>query len=250
MKKSDIFLPASITIFSCMMLLTAGCSSVTTLRVKELQEVQNRVDSLSMQLSMVQDSILEEEKKQSEILRLIRADQQVKFGEIERKVSSLAGVISESQYKLSEIDEKTREIKKRWEERARIDSLENAAQSAEIENLFEIALTDFTAGRYDIALSGFLDLAERFPESPHAEEAFYWVAECYYVRNNYTEAENRYKAYIKKYAQGSKVCVALFKLGLIYEKSGKNRSRNVVWDTLIKQCPQSEEANAAREKMK
>lgn len=241
-----------VIVFGCLtalLLFQSNCSNITLLRIKELKEVQAHVDSLKMEMVALQEKVLKEQEKQGEMLRLIRADQQARFAELERSQSALAGNISESQDRLSKIDRKTHEIKKRWEEKARADSLTNAAQSAEIENLFEIAHNDFTAGRYKIALSGFQDMINKYPESPQAEESHYWLAECYYVQKKYDKAISGYKHYIKTYTNGLKVCVALFKAGLIYEKMNQKKACKMVWKKLITQCPNSEEAQAAKARM-
>lgn len=236
---------------ACMALLLfySGCANITLLRIEELKQVQAHVDSLKIEMTALQEKIIKEQKQQSEMLRLIRADQQVSFAEFERNLSALAGNISESQDRLSQIDKKTLEIKKRWEERAREDSLSEASKTAEIENLFEIALNDFTTGRYEIALNGFGDLIDKYPDSQQAEESYYWGAECFYVRKKYSEAAKRYKQYIKDFSNGSKICVALFKLGLIYEKKNQKKASKMVWTKLISQCPDSEEAQAAQARM-
>lgn len=229
--------------------MQSSCTNITLLRTQELREVQSHIDSLKAEMAALQESIINEQKQQSEMLRLIRADQQIRFAEFERRLAALAGNISESQDRLSKIDRKTLEIKKRWEERAREDSLSNAAEEAEIENLYEIALNDFTAGRYEISMSGFQDLINKFPESHQAQEAHYWLPECYYVQGKYEDASEGYKNYIKNYTNGSKVCVALYKLGLIYEKKKKRKACKMVWTKLINQCPDSEEAEAAKARM-
>lgn len=231
-------------------LLLNGCTSITLLRIEELKQVQHHIDSLKVELTQLQEKMIHEQESQNEILRLIRADQQLRFGEFDKRLSSLEGILYESQDRLSQIDKKTLEIKNRWEEQAREDSLSKASKNVEINNLFEIAQNDFSAGRYEIALNGFKDLLIKFPESPRAEESEYWIADCYYARNNYDEAVKRYKEYIKKYSNGIKICVALYKLGLIYDKSNQTKASNMVWSKLISQCPDSEEAQSAKAKMK
>lgn len=232
-----------------LLLIQSSCTNITLLRTKELREVQSHVDSLKFEMAALQEKIIREQKQQSEMLRLIRADQQVRFEEFDRRLAALAGNISESQDRLSQIDRKTLEIKKRWEEKAREDSLAQAAIDAEIENLYEIALSDFTAGRYDVAISGFKDLISRYPESLQAQESYYWLPECSYIQKKYSNAVEGYKNYIKNYANGSKICVALYKLGLVYEKLNKKKSSELVWNKLITQCPDSEEAEAAKARM-
>lgn len=237
-----------------LLLGVSNCSNIAVLRVQELKLVQNQVDSLRIDIKSLnktlREGVLKGQKEQNELLRLIRADYQVRFDEVTRGMENITGSLSESQTRLTKIDEKTREIKNRWEQKAIADSLVVASESAEVSNLFDIALNDFTVGRYDIALGGFQDVITRFSESSKAEESQYWIGECYYVQSKYSKAMASYKTYIKKYPQNTKICAALFKLGLVYGKRGKRKSANVVFEKLIKQCPQSEEAEAAKSRLK
>ena len=231
------------------LMMQSGCAYITLLRTQELREVQTHVDSLKAEMAALHEGIIKEQKQQSEILRLIRADQQVRFAEFERRLAALAGNMSESQDRLSQIDKKTIEIKERWEQKARVDSLVKATEDTEIENLYEIALNDFTAGRHEVSRNGFHDLINRFPGSSQAQEAHYWLPECYYVQGKYKDAAEGYKVYIKTFSNGPKVCVALYKLGLIYKKIENTKACKMVWTKLINQCPDSEEAEAAKARM-
>lgn len=216
-----------------------SCSRITLLRTQELRAVQDHVDSLKLELVATMER---EQKLQSELLRLIRADQQVRFAELERRISSLDNNLSENQYKLTQIDEKTQAIKKTWDEKLRNDSTAASNKTAETDKLFQLAAGDFNAGRYDLALNGFADLVRRAPGMPQAEDPAFWVAECYYVLKNGERADSAYLAYIKNYPMGKKNCIALFKLGLVYENTGKPKSRDMVWKKLLDNCPNSEEA--------
>jgi tol-pal system protein YbgF len=233
-------------VISCVAIIGGGCSQITMLRTEELKLVQQHVDSLHMNLREEQNAIQKNQKDINELLRLIRADQQVKFGDIERRIGAIESQLSESQYRLSKIDEKAKALQSSWEEKLRSDSLAKTKKEDEIQNLFQIAFGDFTAGRYDLAIRGFEDLVNQFPDSPLAQEASYWIAESYYVKTELDEAEARYKKYIKEYPSGKKICASLYKLGLVYDKQNKSKSRSLVWKKLIQQCPDSEEARAAR----
>ena len=223
-----------------------GCSNLTMLRTQELRDVQYRVDSLHSELTSLQKKSLEEQKTQSEMLRLIRADQQVRFNELDRKVSAIEGNLSENQNRLSKIDEKTAEFQKKIVAKLVADSMAANSKTEEIEKLFQIAMSDFNAGRYDIALSGFKDISTQFPESSMAEEAEYWIAECMYAKREYTNSEKAYITFIKKYPGGSKMCVSLYKLGLAYDKQNKTKSKKMVWKKLLEQCPDSQEAQVVK----
>lgn len=223
-------------------LVLPGCSHITMLRVEELKEVQAHVDTLAARLDQTQQQLLKEQKRQSELLRVVRADMQVRFGELSQRVSAVEGGVYESQERLTDIGRKTAEIRERWDEKARADSMKQAMEKAEEENLFQIASSDFSSGRFGLAMAGFRDFLARYPESEWADQATYWVAECQYAQKDLDSAKVAYSAYLKQFPEGEKVCGALYKLGLVFDKMQRTKHRDTVWDKLLSQCPQSEEA--------
>ncbi len=221
---------------------TSGCSRITLLRIEELKAVESRIDSTRAQLSLFQDAITKQQKDEYELIRLLRADQQLRFSEIDRKVESIAGNLSESQQRLSQIDKKTQEFKSKWEEKAKADSLAVKQKVDETAKFYQLATDDFNAKRYELAIGGFKDFKVRYPESPLIDEATYFIAESYYLLNNYQAAEEALLGYIKTYPQGKKICSALHKLGLVFELAKKDKSRDMVFKKLLEQCPDSDEA--------
>jgi tol-pal system protein YbgF len=213
-------------------------------------KIQSDVDSLRASVATLHSKLDEEQKSQGEILRLIRADQQLRFSEIDRKVSEIGANLNENQFRLSKIDEQTAEFQKKLSAKLTADSIASDSRNAEIEKLFQIAMSDFNAGRYDIATNGFKDLIVQYPGSPVASDAEYWLAECYYAKRAYAEAEKNYISYVKKYPDGSKLCVSLYKLGLAYEKQRKNKSKRMVWQKAINQCPDSPEIKVIKAQMR
>lgn len=234
-----IFLPV-VLLFT--VLQFQGCTNLTMLRTQELREVKAQVDSLQSELTSMQKKMLEEQKNQSEVLRLLRADLQIRFNELDRKVSTIDGNLSESQFRLSKIDEKTAEFNKRLEAKLIADS----SRSSETEKLFQLAMNDFNAGRYDIAMSTFQNIVNQFPESSLAQDAQYWIAECFYATKKYSDAEKTYLSYIRNYPQGSKLCVSLYKLGLVYERQKKDKSKTLAWKKLVEQCPDAQETRVVK----
>ena len=219
-----------------------GCSRITLLRLEEIKAVEAKVDSTRLALTLVQDAIIKQQKEEFELIRLMRADQQLRFSELDQKVEAIAGNLSESQQRLSQIDKKTQEFKSKWEEKAKADSLVVKKQVDETAKFFQLASDDFNAKRYDLAISGFKDFKIRYGESPLVEEADYFVAESYFLQNAMPLAEESLMSYIKTYPQGKKICTALYRLGLVFENIKKEKSRDMVFKKLLAQCPDSEEA--------
>ncbi len=239
-----------IAIAGSVLLMFTGCSNLTMLRTQELRIIQTKVDSLSSEMYVLQKKILDEQKTQGEMLRVLRADQQIRFNELDRKVTVIDGNLSENQMRLSKIDEKTAQVQKKIDAKLTADSVSENSKNAETEKLFQIAMSDFNAGRFDVAISSFNDLVVKCPGSPMGQDAEYWVAECQYAKKEYADAEKGFLSYIKKYPQGTKMCVSLYKLGLVYDRQNKVKFKNMVWKKVIEQCPDSQEAKVIQAQMK
>lgn len=220
----------------------AGCSSITLLRIQELKQVEAHIDSLKLQMVALEQEVIKEQKNQSDVLRLMRADQQVRFDELGQKISSLEGSLSENKYKLSQIDKKTQEIQEQWKAKAQADSQAANQKNVQMDKLYQIAYGDFNAGRFDLAATGFADFIKQFPESLLADEAAYWYAECFYGKREFDKAEQAYSDYLRKYREGKKVCPSLYKLGLVFENKKLLEKRKMVWQKLLATCPESEES--------
>lgn len=223
-----------------------GCAPFTILSTREIRAVQAHVDSLGARLTVMQEKLLKEELTQEEMLRLIRAYEEVHFNEIDLKESRIRGDIVEDQDRLSKIDDQTIEYQKLLEAKLAADSSALNSRAAEIDKLLQIAMNDFNAGRFDIAFNGFKELYGQFPGSPQAQDAEYWAAECLYAKKEYDEAIKAYIEYLRKYPSGAKVENSLYKLGLAYEKESKSKEKEMVWKKLLEQFPDSQEAKLVK----
>jgi tol-pal system protein YbgF len=191
-------------------------------------------------------AMFEEQKTASEMLRLMRADLLVRFNEIDRKASAIARGTEENSSRLSQMDRKTSEISRRQEQMA--SAAEDAVnqRKVQMEQLFGIAMSDFNAGRYDLAVSGFTDFVKQFPEAPQTPDAEYWIADAHFAKKEFGVAEKEYMQLIKKYPDGAKSCAVFYKLGLVYEQQEKKKSMEMVWNNLLQRCPDSEEAQSVK----
>jgi TolA-binding protein len=241
-----------------------GCSHMPLLfsTTKQLGNVQ---DTLKMELAAVQAKILEEQSKlmeeqakllaeqkaaleelriNNEMLRLMRADQSVNFSQLNSRVTAIERNLYENQTRLSALDQRTSEVNRQLQRRMVAEEDAETLRRQQIEKLLEIAMGDFNAGRYDLAINGFLDLTRLFPDTPQAAEAEYWIAESNFAKKDYAAAERLYFEFIKKYPNGPRACVSFYKLGLAYERQKKMQSRDVTWANLLERCPDSQEAQA------
>ena len=81
---------------------------------------------------------------------------------------------------------------------------------------YKAAFDHYKAGRYPQAIDAFAAFVEDHPTHGHADNALYWMGECYYVRALWPEALKRFNQVVLGYPQGNKVPDAMLKVGLTY----------------------------------
>jgi tol-pal system protein YbgF len=87
-----------------------------------------------------------------------------------------------------------------------------AASPAE-QAAYDAAFKSLRAGDYVTASRGFRDFLVKYPESPLAPNAYYWLGESYYVTMNYPVAIEAFQRLVKNYPQSDKVSDGLLKVG-------------------------------------
>ena len=234
----------------CLLLTVVSCSKITVLRTRELIEVQNRVDSLRNDIFVIEEAWQAKHESELRDEESFRIAIELVLGRINEMITRLAGNLAESQARISEIDRKAGLISSYMTERARQDSLDAFVKEQERIGLFNLAKKNYDSGNYNAAITDFSDYIEKYSGTEEAKDALYWIAESRFALNLPDEAESTFKRYYSENREGRLACAALYKLGLIYDKQQKSRSRDTVWGQLNRQCPDSEEAKLVKENQK
>ena len=71
---------------------------------------------------------------------------------------------------------------------------EQAAPAAEPLALYKSAYDDLRAGRHEAAERGFREFVRRFPRHDYADNAQYWLGECFYDQKRYDKAAPEFRA--------------------------------------------------------
>jgi len=82
--------------------------------------------------------------------------------------------------------------------------------------LYTSAYADFSKGNYALAVSGFEEYAERFPESELADNALYWIGECKFSQGDSKAAIDAFDAMLSKYPRSDKAAAANLKKALAF----------------------------------
>jgi TolA-binding protein len=93
---------------------------------------------------------------------------------------------------------------------------------ASSQDYFMSAMSDYGAGQYEMAIKGFDEVTRRFPTSPDAAKAQFYIGESYSFLNRYTDAISAYDKVIKNFKDFDKeVADALYKQGVAYENTSQ-----------------------------
>jgi len=197
-----------------------------------------------------------------EALARMKADLQSLVTRLEHQLALVEGRMEESQARLDKIAQRTEQIdSKEFVIKGNFgagapDSNGNATaprivvkEKTEVDKLYQMAYQDFQARKYDMAREGFEDLVRNHPQSDLADNAQYWVAECYYAKKDFRKSIEEYTKVLKNYPNANKASSAMYKLGLALERVNDATGRDKVWEELLKKYPASEEAALVKSKL-
>jgi len=118
------------------------------------------------------------------------------------------------------------------------------------QEVYNTAYADYLKGNFDLATDGFKIYRDNFPDSPLADNALYWIGECFFSQRKFSEAIDEFNDLILDYPQGDKIAAAYLKKGLALAELRRKDEALVVFKLLIGKYPLEEEARIAQEKIK
>ncbi len=127
--------------------------------------------------------------------------------------------------------------------------IETKSVSGEKE-LYELTLEKYREEEFEKAVIGFKDFLKRYPKSDLADNAQFWIGECYMALKQYEQAVLAYQEVIKKYPEGNKVPNAMLRQALAFFEIKDNISSKLLLKKIIRKYPNSSEAKIAEAKLK
>lgn len=115
------------------------------------------------------------------------------------------------------------------------------------QRLLDTAFADFSAGQWTLCIEGYSTYLRSFPRNDSADDAQFYIGECYYSDGKFTEAMDAYNQVIVTYPKGDRVPEAYYKRGLAFDRLGRADQARESWETLMKQYPDSDMARLAKQ---
>lgn len=104
---------------------------------------------------------------------------------------------------------------------------------------YDAAYRQLSARDFGNAEAGFKDFLQRFPQSPRAGNAAYWLGETYYVRQDMEQAAVAFAQAYQQYPQSDKAPDSLLKMGMSLGALGRTQEACVTYGELLKRFPQA-----------
>lgn len=117
--------------------------------------------------------------------------------------------------------------------------------SPEYRGAYEKAMSYYNRHNYRDALAAFNNLLAMDDKNSLADNAQYWIGECYYAMGNYNQAIAEFQK-VLSFTRSNKSDAALLKLGLCYIRLGDRAQARSELEQLIANFPRSEYIGKAR----
>jgi len=236
-----------------------GCATRNEIKgfMVQLDSIEQENSQLQKKIDRLDSLIIEQEK----LIRASKADQNVSLSQVENTMQQIVGILQDSGFRVSKLDERIESLRREIVQPASAhDTLSGGSdlsdQTAEetgvdLKQIYDTALLDHRKGNYDLAIMGYDMFLQALGdgESDLADDAYYGIAECYFIQEKDNEAINFYQQFINKFPTSDMIPVANYKKGLIYERINKLDLAIIVYTSLIKNYPHSPEANLASDRL-
>lgn len=237
------------------LLFLLGCATT-----KDISYLEYRILTLENRLQRLEQARKEDSERFKSLedglkvpLSSLRADLDALKSKVEQldedrkaKGESLQGIM----VRLGELDKKLSEIKAAAVPKAEPPPTSQGEGLLNPEDLYNEAFLAFKRGELEKARASFSDFLNRFPDHELADNAQFWIGECYFKQGKYEEAVLEYEKVLSRYPHGNKVPAALYKEGLAFIALGDTVTARYLLEKLTKDFPSSPEASLAKEKLK
>lgn len=115
--------------------------------------------------------------------------------------------------------------------------------------MYQRAFAFFQAKNWNDATLAFENFVKANPTHEYADNAYYWMGECYYGQTEFALAIGEFQKVPEMYPGGNKVPDALLKIGMSYVNMNNPKNAEKTFRQLVDAYPQSEAAGLAKQKL-
>jgi tol-pal system protein YbgF len=233
-------------------LLTAGCASRG-----EIETMQSQLDYLERSSAQMQERIAMLDSLYRDAL-----DQNITYqADLKLVLEDLLDRTNIIDGRLTDIESRVANILNRMGGDVPVTSLpgqtdtttdttgQEALPRVDAKQMWDNAFDDMRRGDYDLAIMQFEEYLSLFGETELADDAQYWLGECYYGKKDYERAIIEFEKVEENYERSNQLVPALYKLARSYQETGNLAKARALFERIISDYPNSFEAGPARERL-
>lgn len=234
-----------------------GCATT-----RDIAYLNDQIEELQQELEAIKGKLSSEMPKE-------RADLETSIEDLQREIKILRANIEEDRDLINKVADELEELRREYKKKILAYQKEkekkiktpppptaipkerpSITMKEDMEGAYQAAYQTLKRGDYTHALKMFKEFLHTYPTSEYADNAQYWIGECYYLRGDYETAILEYEKVIKHYPTGDKVPSALLKQGFSFLNLGDKVDAKILFKKVIKEYPGSHQAEIATKKLK
>ena len=274
MRRPRLF-PAGVAAAAPFLLVAAGCVSSD-----DIDGLHRQMNSIERQIQAVENKSSSKEEVQklnasvaqqtSQLLKS-NADTGVKLDELSRQIEALQAKLDDTDRRLAELSQQIAatqgDLSRAIPPAATSPSVgaprsntapplpaapsvpRTASSGPSPQQLYDTAYGDYNKGRYELAIAGFQEYIDRFPNTDLSDNAQYWIGESNFSEKKYEQSVKEFDTLLKRWPKSDKAPGALLKKGFALAELGRRAEAAVALQYVIHEYPGSDESRLAKQKL-
>jgi tol-pal system protein YbgF len=226
----------------------------------QIRELQRATDENSTAFKTQLEQLAALALKTASLLQGIRDSVEASQSAQKAAISDLTTELKSLNARLDETHNRIGTLAEQYAEtRMQVEALKNPprlllasgdpSQPVSPDQVYLAAYNDYMQGNYEVAIQGFQAYLAHYRDSELADNAQFYIGECYFSQKKLEEAVLSFDQVINLYPKGDKVPAAYLKKGLCLLDLQKNEDAVVQFKHIVVTFSQSPEMHIARQQL-
>lgn len=184
------------------------------------------------------------------------ADLAAKIERLEQSIATIEGRLEVSEHRVTQALEEARAARSAAHSRSPDagtpaggdPSGAGVAVSEEV-RMYREAYASWREGRSDACVDQFTKFLQTYAASEYADDATYWLADCYFKQGNFSAAVLRFDDVARQYPSGNKAPDALYRQGEALLRMGHGKAAGNAFEKVLRDYPDSARATEAKRQL-
>ncbi len=251
------------TAIAALAVTVLGCVSSS-----DLDSIQTQLEDIQLQILQLQKQSPSKTEvadletaitEQLQALLASGADVRTDLAAVSKRIEQLEAKLEDAHFRLAQVSQQIAATNQE------LQAVRNAAEEARARRapapsavvnptdpqaLYDTAYNDYLQGNYDLAILGFRQYAETYRSTELADNATYWIGECYYRQGKFEKAIEQFDEVLARFERSDRTPSALLKKGYAYFELGQRAQGVVHLQSVIREHAGTDEASLASQRLR